>query len=93
MNWMVQLNTSTSVDERVALLDVLKKTTASKGLIHENFDVGQASGAGFGRLWFAWGNSLFGEVLLNMAMQEGELGAEILFGKGEPAVKLNEIFV
>lgn len=91
MNWIVQLDTSTSVDEKVALLDVIKTTTAGKGLIHENFDVGQADGNGFGRLWFAWGNSLFGEVLLNMAMQEGELGAEILFGKGQAAVNISEI--
>jgi meiotically up-regulated gene 157 (Mug157) protein len=91
MNWIVQLDTSTSVDEKVALLDVIKTTTAAKGLIHENFDVGQADGNGFGRLWFAWGNSLFGEVVLNMAMQEGELGAEILFGKGQGAVNISEI--
>ena len=90
MNWIVQLSTSTSADERVALLDELKKTTAGKGLIHENFDVAQAQGVGFGRLWFAWGNSLFGEVLLNMAMEEGELGAEILFGKGQPALKIED---
>jgi uncharacterized protein len=91
MNWIVQLSTSTSVDERVALLDVLKTTTAGKGLIHESFDVGEAQGTGFGRLWFAWGNSLFGEVLLNMALQEGELGADILFGKGQPALKIEDV--
>lgn len=92
MNWIVQLNTSTSSEERVALLDMLKSTTAGKGLIHENFDVGQAQGEGFGRLWFAWGNSLFGEVLLNMAMEEGALGAEILFGQGQPALNIQDVF-
>jgi uncharacterized protein len=92
MNWIVQLSTSSSVDEKIALLNVLKATTAGKGLIHENFDVGQAHGVGFGRLWFAWGNSLFGEVLLNMAMEEGALGAEILFGQGQAALKVQDLF-
>ena len=92
MNWIVQLSTSTSAEERVTLLNWLKETTAGKGLIHENFDVGVADGSGFGRLWFGWGNSLFGEVLLNMAMQEGELGADILFGKGQPALDLEALF-
>ena len=91
MNWIVQLSTSTSVDERVALLDQLKTTTAHKGLIHEHFDVGTASGVGFGRGWFAWGNSLFGEVLLNMAMENGTLGAEILFGKGQAALDIEQV--
>ena len=86
------MSTSTSADERVHLLDLLKTTTAGKGLIHENFDVSQTSGSGFGRLWFAWGNSLFGEVLLNMAMEEGALGADILFGTGQPAVKIGDLF-
>lgn len=92
MNWIVQLSTSTSAEERIYLLNLLKTTTAGKGLIHENFDVSQTSGAGFGRLWFAWGNSLFGEVLLNMAMEDGELGADILFGTGQPAVKIEDLF-
>jgi hypothetical protein len=92
MNWIVQLSTSTSADERVYLLDLLKTTTAAKGLIHENFDVSQTNGTGFGRLWFAWGNSLFGEVLLDMATQEGELGADILFGVGQPAVNIADLF-
>lgn len=92
MNWIVQLSTSTSADERVHLLNLLKTTTAGKGLIHENFDVSQTSGSEFGRLWFAWGNSLFGEVLLNMAMEEGALGADILFGTGQPAVKIGDLF-
>ena len=93
MNWIVQLSTSNSVEERTSLLNLLKMTTAGKGLIHENFDVGQANEAGFGRLWFAWGNSLFGEVLLNMAMEEGELGAEMLFGKGAAAIKIADVVV
>jgi meiotically up-regulated gene 157 (Mug157) protein len=91
MNWIVQVSTSTSVDERVALLNLLKTTTSGKGLIHENFDVGEVNGKGFGRSWFAWGNSLFGEVLMNMAMEEGPLGAEILFGQGQSAFKVEEV--
>ena len=91
MNWIVQLDTSTSVSERVSLLDQIKTTTAGKGLIHENFDVNEPQGYGFGRLWFAWGNSLFGEVILKMAMQEGELGAEILFGTGQAALNIGEV--
>jgi uncharacterized protein len=91
MNWIVQLSTSTSVDERVSLLNLLKTTTSRKGLIHENFDVSEVQGDRFGRLWFAWGNSLFGEVVLNMALQDGELGAYILFGPGQAAIKIDDI--
>ena len=91
MNWIVQLGTSTDVSERVQLLEWIKRTTAGKGLIHESFDVGQVSGSEFTRIWFAWGNSLFGEVLLNMAMTEGELGAEILFGENATALDLESI--
>lgn len=91
MNWIIQLSTSTDAAERVQLLDLLKKTTAGKGLIHEVFDVNQATGSGFGRLWFAWGNSLFGEVLLNMAMTNGPLGAEILFGENATALHLDDV--
>jgi hypothetical protein len=91
LNWIIQLSTSTDVSERVQLLEWIKRTTASKGLIHESFDVGQASGASFTRLWFGWGNSLFGEVLLNMAMTEGELGADILFGANATALDLESV--
>jgi len=91
MNWILQLNTSTSVAERTSLLNLLKTTTAGRGLIHENFDVSEVNGSGFGRLWFAWVNSLFGEVLLNMAMEEGTLGAEILFGQGQKALNLEDV--
>jgi uncharacterized protein len=91
MNWIIQLSTSTDASERVELLDLLKQTTASLGLIHESFDVSQPSGEGFGRLWFAWANSLFGEVLLNMAMTEGELGAEILFGQNASALSIEDV--
>jgi len=91
MNWIVQLSTSTDPTERVQLLDLIKRTTAGKGLIHESFDISQASGEGFGRLWFAWGNSLFGEVVLNMAMTEGELGAQILFGQNAIALSIEDV--
>ena len=91
MNWIVQLSTSTDASERVQLLNLIKRTTAGKGLIHESFDVSQGSGTGFGRLWFAWANSLFGEVLLNMAMTEGELGAEILFGQNATALSIKDV--
>jgi len=91
MNWIVQLSTSTSASERVSLLNTLKTTTAGMGLIHESFPVSRGDGGGFGRQWFAWANSLFGEVLLSMAMEEGELGAEILFGPGEPALNIADV--
>ncbi len=54
--------TSDDDGEITACLRMLAATTAGTGLMHEAFDRNDPSA--FTRTWFAWANSLFGELLL-----------------------------
>jgi hypothetical protein len=54
----------------------LRDTTAGTGFIHESFDKDNASH--FTRPWFAWANTLFGELVLKLANERpGLLGASL----------------
>jgi len=53
--------------EIAACLRTLATTDAGTGFMHEAFDV--ADPAQFSRPWFAWANSLFGELMLTVAAQ------------------------
>jgi meiotically up-regulated gene 157 (Mug157) protein len=61
------LRALTSTDDReiIQCLRYLRSTTAGTGFIHEAFQ--QDDPSQFTREWFAWGNTLFGELLLNLA--------------------------
>ena len=64
MSIMIRALTSTSDDEIKDCLDTLVKSSAGKGFMHESFwknDVGN-----FSRPWFAWANSLFGELIITL---------------------------
>ncbi len=56
----------TSQDEReiAGCLTTLKSTHAGTGFMHESFNKDDASK--FTREWFAWANTLFGELILNV---------------------------
>lgn len=56
----------TSIDDGEILycLKTLKNTHANTGFIHESFDVNNPND--FSRSWFAWANTLFGELILNL---------------------------
>lgn len=54
--------TSTNHDEIRACLALLQKTHAGTGFMHEAFDKDDASQ--YTRAWFAWANTLFGELIL-----------------------------
>lgn len=56
----------TSVDDNEILycLKTLKTTHAETGFIHESFDVNNPND--FSRSWFAWANTLFGELILEL---------------------------
>ena len=43
----------------------LRNTTAGTDFMHESFDDNDP--AKFTRPWFAWANTLFGELILNLA--------------------------
>jgi meiotically up-regulated gene 157 (Mug157) protein len=64
MSIIVRALTSESDSEIRACLAWLKNTHAGTGFMHEAFD--QDNPAKFTRPWFAWANSLFGELILNV---------------------------
>jgi meiotically up-regulated gene 157 (Mug157) protein len=59
----------TSLDEREIrqCLRWLRDTTAGTGFIHESFD--KDDPAKFTRPWFAWANTLFGELMVKLASE------------------------
>ena len=62
---ITQALTSTDDNEILNILQILKSTTGGTGLMHESFNKDDPSC--FTRPWFAWANSLFGELILNLA--------------------------
>jgi len=63
----------TSTDDREILycLRVLKTTHAGTGFMHEAFDKDDPKK--FTRLWFAWANTMFGELILKLYEQRPHL--------------------
>ncbi len=61
---LVQALTSTSDREIAGVLDTLKRTHAGTGFMHESFHKDDPSD--FTRPWFAWANTLFGELILTL---------------------------
>ncbi len=63
----------TSQDEREILnqLRILKRTHAGTGFMHESFDKDDATK--FTRKWFAWANTLFGELILKIERERPHL--------------------
>lgn len=57
--------TSTSETEIAHSLHVLKHASAGSGFMHESFNSSDA--AKFTRSWFAWANTLFGELVSTLA--------------------------
>jgi hypothetical protein len=53
--------TSTDDKEIKSCLDMLQKTHAGTGFMHESFHKDDATK--FTRKWFAWANTLFGEFV------------------------------
>jgi meiotically up-regulated gene 157 (Mug157) protein len=63
----ITMRALTSPDDREIFMCLkwLRDTTAGTGFMHESFD--QDDPRKFTRSWFAWANSLFGELILNLA--------------------------
>lgn len=64
MGIIVQAMTSEDDQEILQCLRWLRDTTAGTGFIHESFDKDDPSH--FTRSWFAWANTLFGELILTL---------------------------
>ncbi len=71
MSIMMKAFTATSDDEIKACFEQLLATDAGTGFIHESFHKDDARN--FTRPWFAWQNTLFGELVLK-CYNEGKLG-------------------
>lgn len=69
MSIMMRAFTSSDDDEILDCILTLLNTDAGTGLIHESFTKDDASD--FTREWFAWQNSLFGELILKL-INEGK---------------------
>ena len=63
----MQALTSRDDDEVLACLRMLKSTHAGTGFMHEGVWLDDA--AKFSRSWFAWANSLFGELVVKVAAE------------------------
>lgn len=65
---IIQALTSNDENEIQKCLDILKRTHANKFFIHESFD--KDNPEKFTRSWFAWANTLYGELILRL-LKEG----------------------
>ena len=70
MSIMMKAFTSTSDEEIRQCIRLLMATDAGTGFMHESFDVNNPDN--FTREWFAWQNTLFGELILSL-IEKGKL--------------------
>jgi uncharacterized protein len=63
MGIILRAMTSDNEQEVLSCLHMLKATHAGTGFMHESFNKDNPSD--FSRSWFAWANTLFGELILN----------------------------
>jgi hypothetical protein len=71
MSIVMRALTSESDAEIAASLQLLKSTTNATFFMHESFQ--QDDPTHFTRPWFAWANSLFGELILTLARERPHL--------------------
>ncbi len=64
MSIIMRALTSTREGEIAGCLEVLKRTHAGTGFMHESFHKDDPSR--FTRAWFAWANTLFGELIVTL---------------------------
>ena len=69
MSIMMRAFTSTDDNEIQQCIEMLQRTDAGTGFIHESFNVDNADK--FTRPWFAWQNTLFGELIIKL-VDEGK---------------------
>jgi uncharacterized protein len=67
MALIAQALTSTKDEEIHQCLLWLKTTHAGTGFMHESFD--KDNPAKFTRAWFAWANTLFGELIIKISQE------------------------
>lgn len=75
MGIILRAMTSTDDQEILQCLRMLKRTHAGTGFMHEAFDMDDP--ADFTRKWFAWANTLFGELIVKLYHERPALLAKI----------------
>jgi meiotically up-regulated gene 157 (Mug157) protein len=71
MSQIMYALTSDSGTEIQAMIQVLKRSAAVTGFIHESYNRNDATL--FSRAWFAWANTLFGELIARTATRSPAL--------------------
>jgi uncharacterized protein len=71
MSQIMYALTSDSVPEISRMIQMLKASAAVTGFMHESYN--RNDSANFTRAWFAWANTLFGELIARTAQQEPDL--------------------
>lgn len=71
MTIIMQAMTSTDKEEIAQCIHLLKTTHADTGFMHESFN--KDNPKDFTRSWFAWANTLFGELILKIHHEYPEL--------------------
>ncbi len=71
MTIIMQAMTSIDSDEIKDCLHMLKTTHSGKGFMHESFN--KDNPAEYTRNWFAWANTLFGELIIKVHAEHPEL--------------------
>ena len=71
MSIIMRALTSSDDQEIRSCLSALKSTHAGTGFMHESFD--QDNPAHFTRSWFAWANTLFGELIVKLSQTRPQL--------------------
>jgi uncharacterized protein len=73
---IMQAITSRDENEIRACLQILKRTHADTGFMHESFH--KDNPAKYTRKWFAWANTLFGELILKISQEHPSLLSVII---------------
>lgn len=68
---VMQALTSNDNQEILDCLAMLKNTHAGTGFIHESFNADDPDD--YSRSWFAWANTIFGELILHLYLEKPEL--------------------
>jgi meiotically up-regulated gene 157 (Mug157) protein len=71
MTIIMQAMTSSNTNEIKNCLHMLKNTHAGKGFMHESFNKDNPDD--FTRSWFAWANTLFGELIIKVHTEHPEI--------------------
>jgi meiotically up-regulated gene 157 (Mug157) protein len=69
MSLIMRASTSTDSDEIAYCIQTLRNTDGETGFMHESFHKDDASR--FTRKWFAWANTLFGELVIKLVDEKG----------------------